>query len=116
LTSNLPRIKVLSVNLSTAYVMKTVLDNLIEELEAETWGPSQDSTSGFSPRGERRNLPDTPVAPIPSSHKPDAVAACGSLRCAGCYEVETGVRIHPPKSSEEWRHWLVKWEPKGKVQ
>jgi hypothetical protein len=35
---------------------------------------------------------------------------------ASCYEVEPGVRIHPPKSSEEWKEWLLKWEPKGRVQ
>lgn len=48
--------------------------------------------------------------------QPLAMAACGSRNCAGCYEVEPGVRFHPPKSSEEWKEWLLKWEPKGKVQ
>jgi putative DNA primase/helicase len=28
---------------------------------------------------------------------------CGSPQCAGCYEVEQGVRIHPPKCGEEYR-------------
>jgi hypothetical protein len=51
-----------------------------------------------------------------SAQKPIAVAACGSPYCAGCYEAEPGVRIHPPKSSEEWKEWLLKWEPKGRVQ
>jgi len=25
-------------------------------------------------------------------------------------------RIHPPKSSREWKVWLRKWQPQGKVQ
>jgi len=33
-------------------------------------------------------------------------AACGSPGCAGCYEVEPGVRIHPPKCGEAYRKWL----------
>jgi hypothetical protein len=45
-----------------------------------------------------------------------AVAACGSTGCAGCYEVEPGVRIHPPKSSDEWKEWLLRWEPTGMAQ
>ena len=42
--------------------------------------------------------------------------ACGSPSCAGCYEVEPGVRLHPPRSGPEWKEWLLKWDPKGKVQ
>ena len=41
---------------------------------------------------------------------------CDSPRCAGCYEVEPGVRIHPPKCGEEYRRWLERWQPKGKPQ
>jgi len=52
----------------------------------------------------------------PNPQKPNAVAACGSPHCAGCYEVEPGKRIHPPKSTEEWKEWLLRWEPKGQVQ
>lgn len=43
-------------------------------------------------------------------------ASCGSPRCAGCYEVEPGVRIHPPKCGENYCVWLEQWEAKGKVQ
>jgi hypothetical protein len=50
------------------------------------------------------------------SQKLDGIAVCGSVHCAGCYEVEPGVWIHPPKSSEEWKEWLLKWEQKGRVQ
>jgi hypothetical protein len=41
-------------------------------------------------------------------------AACGSPDCRGCYEVEPGVHIHPPKSGKEWLEWLMKWEPKDR--
>lgn len=44
-------------------------------------------------------------------------APCGSPDCAGCYEIEPGVRIHPPKQGAEWLAWLAKWEPKSsKIQ
>ena len=43
-------------------------------------------------------------------------AACSSPHCAGCYEVEHGVRIHPPKCGEDYRAWLERWEAKGRVQ
>jgi hypothetical protein len=51
-----------------------------------------------------------------NAQKLDAIAACGSVHCAGCYEVEPAVQIHPPRSSEEWRAWLLRWQPKGRVQ
>lgn len=57
-----------------------------------------------------------PVNPRPKALGTDKLAPCGSDRCNGCYEVEPGVRIHPPKSSEDWKEWLLKWEPKGRVQ
>lgn len=43
-------------------------------------------------------------------------APCGSPHCAGCYEVEPGMRIHPPRCGEEYRAWLEKWEARGRVQ
>ncbi len=45
-----------------------------------------------------------------------SLAPCGSPRCAGCYEVELGRRIHPSKASREWLDWLKRWEPKGRAQ
>jgi len=42
--------------------------------------------------------------------------ACGSPHCAGCYEVEPGVRIHPPKCGEAYGKWLDRWQPRGKRQ
>jgi hypothetical protein len=60
---------------------------------------------------ERTPVPG--VTPVVGGENPPQ---CGSLQCAGCYEVEPGVRVHPPKSGPEWREWLLKWEPKGKIQ
>ena len=59
-----------------------------------------------------------PVTQQPSQHHKvvDSIAPCGSPRCAGCYEVEPGVRIHPPKCGEEYRAWLIRWGPRGRVQ
>jgi hypothetical protein len=48
--------------------------------------------------------------------KSESIADCGSRHCSWCYEVAQGVNIHPPKSGEDWKAWLLKWEPKGKVQ
>jgi hypothetical protein len=33
----------------------------------------------------------------PSSATTSSLPPCGSPHCAGCYEVEDGKRIHPPK-------------------
>ena len=41
---------------------------------------------------------------------------CGSQDCAGCYDVRDGKKIHPPKSGEEYRNWLLRWEARGKIQ
>lgn len=57
---------------------------------------------------------DTPEPPSRSPQCP------GPEVCAGCYSV--GVIdgrerfIHPPKASPEWKAWLERWQPKGKVQ
>jgi hypothetical protein len=44
------------------------------------------------------------------------LAVCGSLHCAGCYDVGDGRKIHPPKCGEEYRKWLERWQPTGKPQ
>jgi hypothetical protein len=41
-------------------------------------------------------------------------APCGSPQCAGCYEVEPGRRIHPPRSSTKWEAWVARWQPTPK--
>jgi hypothetical protein len=61
-------------------------------------------------------LPPQGTEDCANTQKHDGEAACGSRHCAGCYEVGPGVRIHPPKSSEDWKEWLLKWEPNGRVQ
>ncbi len=43
-------------------------------------------------------------------------AACVAPDCAGCYEIEPGRRIHPPKASHDWLAWLEQWQPKGPNQ
>jgi hypothetical protein len=40
-------------------------------------------------------------------------SSCGSPDCSGCYEIEPGIHLHPPKVSRGWLEWLVRWEPKG---
>jgi hypothetical protein len=44
------------------------------------------------------------------------LALCGSPRCAGCYDVGDGRRIHPPKVGEDYQRWLERWKPKGSLQ
>jgi len=46
----------------------------------------------------------------------EAPAPCGSPHCAGCYEVEPRVWMHPPKASQEWLEWLAHWQPREKDQ
>jgi hypothetical protein len=71
--------------------------------------------------------PVSPVSPAVSGGPPEvlappaaitaavpSLAACGQPYCAGCYEVEPGRHIHPPKTSQEWLNWLARWNrPKG---
>jgi len=45
----------------------------------------------------------------------EALAACGSLDCAGCYDVSEGKRIHPPKCGDDFRAWRERWEARGTV-
>jgi hypothetical protein len=45
-----------------------------------------------------------------------SLAPCGSSDCAGCYDVGSGRRIHPPKCGEEYRLLLERWEARGRVQ
>jgi hypothetical protein len=70
----------------------------------------------------RRALDDTLLAHIREA-KPailealrTGLAACGSPHCSGCYDVDDGRKIHPPKCGEEYRKLLEHWEPKGKPQ
>ena len=54
------------------------------------------------PTAQQPRTASVPVAsPVGPSHA-EMSALCGSPHCAGCYEVEPGVRIHPPKSGKDW--------------
>ena len=71
------------------------------------------------PRDKRAwTPPGTPRALERESqtHPQVQFAACESPHCAGCYEVEPGVRIHPPKCGDDYRAWLERWEAKGRLQ
>jgi hypothetical protein len=46
--------------------------------------------------------PQRDVKISPAALQSENRTVCGSIHCAGCYEVEPGVRIHPPKSGEGW--------------
>ena len=43
------------------------------------------------------------------------VASCGSPKCQGCYKVAPGVRLHPPKPSQDWLDRVKKWCARGEV-
>jgi hypothetical protein len=62
------------------------------------------------------NTPATAGVALLERQRRDALAACGSSRCGGCYEVAPGVRIHPSKCGEEYRKWRERWEAAGKPQ
>jgi hypothetical protein len=54
------------------------------------------------------------VATLLRQRQKQPLATCGSPDCAGCYEVELGRSIHPPKPSKDWLEWLSRWQkPKG---
>jgi hypothetical protein len=57
--------------------------------------------------------PDVAAKPQTQSNE---LAPCGSSECAGCYDVGAGRKIHPPRCGEDYRKWLERWKPKGKVQ
>ena len=57
---------------------------------------------------ENSGQPNNPVAPA-------SLPPCGDPKCAGCYEVEPGRRIHPRKSGQEWDDWLARWQPKSEA-
>lgn len=61
---------------------------------------------------------DKPTKPEDTQSNPsqEKVAPCGPLLCGGCYDVEEGKKIHPPKCGEDYRAWLERWEGKGRVQ
>jgi len=62
-------------------------------------------------------IPPTPAQLTqPKEEKAEMPAACGSPICAGCYGVEPGKQIHPPRAGQDYLNWLARWESRGKVQ
>lgn len=62
------------------------------------------------------HVPEPRPEPFPPNSNPtqpprcEAIAACGSPDCAGCYDVGDARKIHPPKCGEDflrWRAWLA---------
>ncbi len=69
--------------------------------------PSKPGFEGF----EGAISGETPF--IRGGAEPPKLAPCGSPHCGGCYEVAPGVRLHPPKVSQDWLDWLAKWQAQG---
>ena len=46
--------------------------------------------------------PEAKAQPMTEPLQSENRAACGSPYCAGCYEVEPDVWIHPPKCGSGW--------------
>ena len=65
--------------------------------------------------GNEQAVEKPATSPLANLH-PERLADCGCPHCAGCYEIEPGVRIHPPKTGQEYLDWLKRWEAKGRVQ
>jgi hypothetical protein len=65
----------------------------------------------------------TVASPVPTAHaipgettaERDELAPCGSSRCAGCYDVGDGKKIHPPKTGKDYQKRMERW-PSGMVQ
>jgi hypothetical protein len=73
-------------------------------------------TERDTPRPIQVRITSPTSASRPEAHGTKPLAPCGSLRCAGCYEVASGIRIHPPACGEDYRAWLERWEAKGRLQ
>jgi hypothetical protein len=87
---------------------RAIVERAVRALVALNASRGSETRSAFAVSG-------APVTQADGS-KGGEVARCGSPHCAGCYEVEPSVWIHPPKCSEQYRKWLERWEAKGQVQ
>jgi hypothetical protein len=74
---------------------------------SEPTKPSKPSSEGF----EGAKSGESSI--IQAHPDPADLAPCGSPKCQGCYEVAPGVRLHPPKPSQDWLDWLAKWQTPG---
>jgi len=82
-------------------------------LRAATSNESQGEQRPVRPEPNRVPLASKPIV---GPQENSTSATCGSPDCAGCYEVEPGVRIHPPKCGESYREWFERWDAKGRLQ
>jgi hypothetical protein len=87
---------------------RAILERAVKALAALNMG------SGI----ETRAAPAQVSAPVTQAEESndEEIAAYRLSSCAGCYEVEPGVRIHPPKCGEGYRTWLERWEANGRLQ
>jgi hypothetical protein len=66
---------------------------------------------------QSRSFPARVRAPAtPAEPKGGQLAACCSPHCAGCYEVDAGMWIHPPRYGEDHETSPEGWEAKGRLQ
>jgi hypothetical protein len=77
--------------------------------------PTPDARAATERVENQSHSPALDVADSPQAQS-NGSALCGSPRCAGCYNVGEGRKIHPPKIGEDYRNWLERWKPKGKLQ
>lgn len=88
---------------------------ILEYLRARKQPPEIQFVSLQVPIHQQTDKRDT-VQAVREANASKMPVRCDSPHCAGCYEVTPGVRIHPPKSGEDYRAWLERWEAKGSVQ
>lgn len=72
---------------------------------------------------DKQKSTESQPCPVPATAAPrrevsgaENLATCGLTHCAGCYDLGDGRKIHPPKCGEEYRKWLERWKPNGRVQ
>ena len=88
---------------------QAILDRAIEAL-AKVGATRSPKRQADNPAKREDDQPRTTSVPVQAKQS----ALCGSPYCAGCYEIERGVQLHPPKCGEDYRAWLERWQAKGK--
>lgn len=86
------------------------------EISLRVAGSPEPAKDERKPAAYQRRTSSVPVASRIDPSQAEKSVLCGSPHCSGCYEIELGVRIHPPECGEGWKEWLLKWEPKGRIQ
>lgn len=99
--------------------MKSALDILIEELKVGACTRTEISSRKAQPVESDHNVAAGLSGPLTSELQQSQEGKpgdCGSAHCAGCYNVDDGKKIHPPKIGEDYRRWLERWKPIGAPQ